>query len=177
MNDDIEALRDALVGTTRGPWTISRESPTIIVTSLSHIGLSDDAGVLIGSAAGYPNSGFYPSPTEGIANARFMAAASPDCIARLLNEIERLRARLEVADHGIDGIEARDNTIRLLQADVDLLRPDAERYRWVRDHGEKIAVCYYDADEEYDGKCASWIPFDTRSTDAAIDAAMKEERK
>ena len=59
----------------------------------------------------------------------------------------------------------------------DLLRPDAERYRWLRDHGVKYAICQYESSGPGEYNWCGWIPFDTRSTDAAIDAAMKEEGK
>lgn len=56
---------------TPGPWRVT--AGRIIV---------QDAGVIIGSAAGHPNSGFYPTEEEGVANARLIAAA-PDLLAVL----------------------------------------------------------------------------------------------
>ena len=47
-----------------------------------------------------------------------------------------------------------------LQAEVDALRKDAERYRWLRDHGDSL------------GYLESWLPLDRAEWDAAIDAAM-----
>ena len=72
---------------TPGPWCISKESPTIIKRDLSLI--RSDHGVLIGSACGHPNSGFYPSESESVANARLIAAA-PELyeVARQISEYQ-----------------------------------------------------------------------------------------
>lgn len=63
------------VGHTPGPWRISSECKTIIKQDLSHIGLGDSSGVLIGSASGYTGSGFFPTDEEAVCNARLIAAA------------------------------------------------------------------------------------------------------
>ncbi len=71
---------------------------------------------------------------------------------------------------------------------IEQLRADAERYRWLRDHGVTYVICRYEKGEDVeDGWCGwlpldareswcGWLPLDTRETDAAIDAAMKEEK-
>lgn len=64
---------------TPGPWCLSKESMTIITQDMSCIG---SEGVLIGSASGHPNSGFFPTDEEAVANARLIAAA-PDLLAAL----------------------------------------------------------------------------------------------
>ena len=70
---------------TPGPWRISNESRTIIQQDMSFIG--SDHGVLIGSASGHPDSGFFPPDCEAIANARLMAAAPEmlDALNRIAN--------------------------------------------------------------------------------------------
>jgi hypothetical protein len=60
-----------------------------------------------------------------------------------------------------------------LRAEMDALRRDAERYRWLRDNGGDWAICQWlDDDREgigyyREGRAAHVV-------DAAIDAAMKE---
>lgn len=64
---------------TPGPWRLSTESPTIIKQDYTHLGLGDNSGVLIGSACGHKNSGFFPSEEESLANALLISAA-PDLL-------------------------------------------------------------------------------------------------
>ena len=45
-----------------------------------------------------------------------------DQLTTLTAENERLITRLEVADHGIDGIEARDATIKMLEGEIERLK-------------------------------------------------------
>lgn len=54
-----------------GPWGVSHESPRII----KQYDCLGESNVIIGSASGYPNSGFFPSDEEAIANARVMGAS------------------------------------------------------------------------------------------------------
>lgn len=56
-------------------------------------------------------------------------SAPPPLLELAADEIERLHARLEVAPHGIDGITARDETIRMLEEARDELRAERDRYR------------------------------------------------
>lgn len=60
---------------TPGPWGISSQSPRIIK---QYDGLGD-TNVIIGSASGYPKSGFYPDDETALANARLIVAA-PDLL-------------------------------------------------------------------------------------------------
>lgn len=57
--------------------------------------------------------------------------------------------------------------LRRLHAEVESLRTDAERYRWLRDKADSITVCAYTSDGE-------WIPLHPKNIDSTIDAAMKE---
>lgn len=45
-------------------------------------------------------------------------------------------------------------------AEIRMLRKDAARYRWLRDHGDSL------------GYLESWLPLDRGEWDAAIDDAM-----
>ncbi len=66
---------------TEGDWRVSKESSTII---------ENEHGIIIGSASGYPDSGYFPSNETAVANAALMAAAP-----RML---EALEALVEYAD-------------------------------------------------------------------------------
>lgn len=96
--------------------------------------------------------------------------ASVDAELRRLDaENKALRARLEIdPSHPIDGIAARDETIRQLEAQVKTLRPDAERWKAIRlgvPSGDRILRVY-----TMKQGCGTWL----RGTDAdfSIDAAM-----
>lgn len=61
-------------------------------------------------------------------------------------ENKALRARLEIdPSHPIDGIAARDETIRQLEAQIKGLRADANRYRWLRANAAEFEICVTDA--------------------------------
>ena len=80
---------------------------------------------------------------------------------------------------GLRTVEVLDEASRVMQmqqAEIERLRADAERYRWLRDHGVAYAICKYESGGPGEHDWCGWLPFDTRSTDAAIDAAMKEEK-
>lgn len=78
-------------------------------------------------------------------NAEFAAAASPATVLALLSEIERLKAQVrlagvagEMAVHEAVGRAATDYGVAILERDQlkvenEVLRKDAERYRWLRD--------------------------------------------
>ena len=59
-----------------------------------------------------------------------------------------------------------------LQAEVDALRKDAERYRWLREQSNLVAGM---RGEGIGMACGNWCKDDQdkRTLDAAIDAAMK----
>lgn len=63
----------------------------------------------------------------------------------------------------------RNEALEELQAEVESLRTDAERYRWLRDKGDSITVCECASDGE-------WIPLHPATIDATIDAAMEADR-
>lgn len=65
---------------TPGPWRVSDQCATIIKRDFRMIGSNE--GELIANTAGHPNSGFFPSDEEAIANARLIAAA-PDLLEAL----------------------------------------------------------------------------------------------
>jgi len=58
---------------TPGPWRISGESATTV--QADYRAINSEGGVLIATALGYPNSGYFPSDDEATANAALIAAA------------------------------------------------------------------------------------------------------
>jgi hypothetical protein len=67
---------------TEGDWQVSKESSTII---------TNEHGLIIGSASGCPDSGYFPSNETAVANAVLMAAAP-----RLLEALEALTSNPHV---------------------------------------------------------------------------------
>lgn len=75
-----------------------------------------------------------------------LAASIESELRRLDAENKALRARLEIdPSHPIDGIAARDETIRQLEAQIKGLRADANRYRWLRANAAEFEICVTDA--------------------------------
>jgi len=138
MSDDIiKRLRGAIAaGPTPGPWCVYPE------TDGTEICAVDDA-------PGLPIRAIIASPVRGanwISNGRYIAAASPDNIAALLD-------RLDAAE--------REN---------ERLREDAERYRWLRGREDGRYMTVYAFRTDVDEVCLG------DDLDAAIDAAMAAEQ-
>lgn len=80
-------------------------------------------------------------------------------------ENKALRSRLEIdPSHPIDGIAARDETIRQLEAQIKDLRTDANRYRWLRANAAEFEICVTDATGVFCGN--------RRDADLEIDACI-----
>lgn len=60
---------------TPGPWAVHSAYPWIIKQDADVPFIQPDSGVTICSTMGHENSGFFPTPEEGRANARLIAAA------------------------------------------------------------------------------------------------------
>jgi len=71
-------------------------------------------------------------------DAEFIAAANPAAILALIAENERLRDSHEQVCTNYNKVsyasEERGKQINQLKAEVEALRKDAERYRWLRDY-------------------------------------------
>lgn len=96
-------------------------------------------------------------------------------LRRLDAENKALRERLEIdPSHPIDGIEARDETIRQMEAQIKDLRPDAERYRWLREtHNDSCGAFAVAELGQGDWKVIEEVTETAEhDLDAAIDAAM-----
>ena len=87
-------------------------------------------------------------------------------------EIERLRAALERA-HDVWETEAAG-----MRDEIERLRADAGRYQWIRDRDvidwDSLVYCCLPTGYEHPDNA---INSSAMLLDAAIDAAMKEERK
>jgi len=75
---------------TPGPWVQHPSYPWIIKTDYRPIADVED-GLTVCNTAGHENSGFFPTPGEGRANARLIAAA-PELLAALQNLADRVYA-------------------------------------------------------------------------------------
>jgi hypothetical protein len=148
MTDDIiKRLREAIAaGPTPGPW-VTWADTNLIIRLHSGADRAEDLRVCEVSTN--------TRHDEGRKNRDYIAAASPENVGALLDEIERLRAENEA------------------------LAADARRYRWLRDTSTMIdrpgpMVAMYDAD--------GWAVndgteiLDHAELDAAIDAAMAAEK-
>ena len=60
---------------TPGPWAVHSAYPWIIKQGPDVPFIQPDSGVTICNTMGHENSGFFPTPEEGRANARLIAAA------------------------------------------------------------------------------------------------------
>ena len=100
-------------------------------------------------------------------------------LAAAQERVRELEARLEIVPgHPYDGIDCRDETIRLaderireVEAERDALKPDAERYRWLRLHSFKAANGVSDQVIHFGAGYQQQAP---DILDAAIDAGRKE---
>ena len=83
-----------------------------------------------------------PNQEEIDAVTAFMGAATPAAVLELIAENERLSSRLEIDPrHSIDGIEARDATIKGLDDQVAQLKAENERLR-------KLPTCWSEVIEQ-----------------------------
>ncbi|OVZ15318.1 hypothetical protein CDO38_31240 [Pseudomonas aeruginosa] len=107
----------------------------------------------------------------------FYDCVEPELILDLLDEIDRLRSRLEIDERTPhDGIACRDETIKVLdekcdrlKADNEALCKDAARYRWLRERDlETIRQ-----GGVFAGMTPENIVLNQEDLDAAIDAALE----
>lgn len=99
--------------------------------------------------------------------ARFIAAANPSAVLSLLDELKAANARLhEVAVGCATAEQERDQ----LRAEVESLRKDAERYRWLRDKSESLHSFYLSTPIWMTG-----VRFRQVDVDRSIDTAMAGE--
>jgi hypothetical protein len=97
----------------------------------------------------------------------FMAAITPDVILALIAENKQLREdhdkQWRLAQSGIQNTEAVLAENAKLRTEVEALRKDAERYRWLRSVENDVAITF---------GTHAWEDLSDEYMDAAIDAAM-----
>lgn len=159
-DDDIRALRTALAdGPTPGPWEsfpVGHGSQRVARVNNREV-VPPDACEL----------------AHEIVDARYIAAASPDRIARLLAEVERLRGALAKANAQAEHFE-REWYLR--GDEVERLRRDATRYRWLRGDSCMAHSARWTQWEVRRWDAPIWTNDLRRADlDAAIDDAMRKE--
>jgi hypothetical protein len=165
MTDDITTLRAAIAaGPSDGPW----DYHTKLSGSENHRGyrVGKDAGWLVADVMPIDSDG-----KEGGANAAYIAAASPDRIARLLDELDAERARAEMYAALVAGVSAAmgdaPGTDRSdLPQRVERLRADAERLDFLA-----AKTCGANDSERYLPFRLYWGPGQRKPIRDVIDAA------
>lgn len=121
MTDHAE-LRRLAKAATPGPWVTDAQKNGAIFNIESESG---DMCIAMSQEN--------PAPTrleineQRRANAEWIAAANPKTILALLDEIDRLRSRLEIDERTPhDGIACRDETIKVLDEKCDRLKAENE---------------------------------------------------
>lgn len=124
MTDHAE-LRRLAKAATPGPWVTDAQKNGAIFNIESESG---DMCIAMSQEN--------PAPTrleineQRRANAEWIAAANPKTILALLDEIDRLRSRLEIDERTPhDGIACRDETIKVLDEKCDRLKAENEVLR------------------------------------------------
>lgn len=141
MTLDINSLKALAIGASEGPWYLEN--------GMSQVRSNADDFV----CETYENEP---------ANSAFISAANPAAVLELIADVEHLRSLL--TNRYVTGVsESKEND--QLRAEVEALRQDAERYRWLRGRvpGSAYRVAGVIYSEGGDG------------VDAAIDAAMAKE--
>lgn len=124
MSDHAE-LRRLAKAATPGPWTLYVPEDYQGPEELPGYGVECAEGRAIVWGALEPETG-----CQFDRDAEFIAAANPQAILAMLDEIDRLRSRLEIDERTPhDGIACRDETIKVLDEKCDRLKAENEALR------------------------------------------------
>lgn len=124
MTDHAE-LRRLAKAATPGPWTLYVPEDYQGPEELPGYGVECAEGRAIVWGALEPETG-----CQFDRDAEFIAAANPQAILAMLDEIDRLRSRLEIDERTPhDGIACRDETIKVLDEKCDRLKAENEVLR------------------------------------------------
>lgn len=140
MTDHAE-LRRLAKAATPGPWTLYVPEDYQGPEELPGYGVECAEGRAIVWGALEPETG-----CQFDRDAEFIAAANPQAILALLDEINGLRSRLEIDERTPhDGIACRDETIKVLDEKCDRLKAENERLL------DELSAC-----TEHPGGCGYW---------------------
>ncbi len=140
MTDHAE-LRRLAKAATPGPWTLYVPEDYQGPDELPGYGVECAEGRAIVWGALEPETG-----CQFDRDAEFIAAANPQAILAMLDEIDRLRSRLEIDERTPhDGIACRDETIKVLDEKCDRLKVENERLL------DELSAC-----TEHPGGCGYW---------------------
>ncbi|HCE5819522.1 ead/Ea22-like family protein [Pseudomonas aeruginosa] len=122
---DTNKLKELAERATPGPWVVDAQQSGAIFNIESESG-----DLCIAMSQENPASTRLEMNEQRRVNAEFIAAANPQAILALLDEIDRLRSRLEI-DERIphDGISCRDETIKALDEKCDKLKAENDALR------------------------------------------------
>ncbi|HFH4657527.1 TPA: hypothetical protein ACGJT5_003280, partial [Pseudomonas aeruginosa] len=157
---------------TPGPWSAAwEEGDDTAWSNLFPVIQAGNGEVVIG------NEGFYTDLEQDKANATFCAAANPQAILGLIDEVERLEAELSQCASALPGtyyMDPPDGGNVSIPEQIRRMAKDAARYRWL------IASAWYVGPEpKGDTEAVSWHDHNdtmhgvTTAIDAAIEGAKQ----
>ncbi|HGN1450902.1 ead/Ea22-like family protein [Pseudomonas aeruginosa] len=156
---DTNKLKELAERATPGPWSAAwEEGDDTAWPNLFPVIQAGNGEVVIG------NEGFYTDLEQDKANATFCAAANPQAILGLIDEVERLEAELSQCASALSGtyyMDPPDGGNVSIPEQIRRMAKDAARYRWLRDLPE-------DSPHEQIGNFPGWM------WDEAIDKGMAE---
>lgn len=169
---DTKKLKELAERATPGPWSAAwEEGDDTAWPNLFPVIQAGNGEVVIG------NEGFYTDLEQDKANATFCAAANPQAILGLIDEVERLEEELSQCASALPGtyyMDPPDGGNVSIPEQIRRMAKDAARYRWL------IASAWYvGPDPEGDTEAVSWHDHNdtmhgvTTAIDAAIEGAKQ----
>ncbi|HFH4519846.1 ead/Ea22-like family protein [Pseudomonas aeruginosa] len=169
---DTNKLKELAERATPGPWSAAwEEGDDTAWSNLFPVIQAGNGEVVIG------NEGFYTDLEQDKANATFCAAANPQAILGLIDEVERLEAELSQCASALPGtyyMDPPDGGNVSIPEQIRRMAKDAARYRWL------IASAWYVGPEpKGDTEAVSWHDHNdtmhgvTTAIDAAIEGAKQ----
>ncbi len=172
MHNATNKLKELAERATPGPWyAVWEEGDDTAWPNLFPVIQAGNGEVVIG------NEGFYTDLEQDKANATFCAAANPQAILGLIDEVERLEEELSQCASALPGtyyMDPPDGGNVSIPEQIRRMAKDAARYRWL------IASAWYVGPEpEGDTEAVSWHDHNdtmhgvTTAIDAAIEGAKQ----
>lgn len=169
---DTNKLKELAERATPGPWSAAwEEGDDTAWPNLFPVIQAGNGEVVIG------NEGFYTDLEQDKANATFCAAANPQAILDLIDEVERLEEELSQCASALPGtyyMDPPDGGNVSIPEQIRRMAKDAARYRWL------IASAWYVGPEpKGDTEAVSWHDHNdtmhgvTTAIDAAIEGAKQ----